>query len=77
MSLVQAVPLKVTLALPAKGLLSLAASGVHDPPRIRRGERAEVPPVRAHRLDDHEVLVRALDRVDLHGLEQVGAASRS
>src|SRR5450755_2702949 len=34
MSLVQTLPsLKVTLALPANGLLSLAASGVHEPAR--------------------------------------------
>jgi len=33
MSFVHAAPLKVTLDFPAKGLLSLAASGVHEPSR--------------------------------------------
>src|ERR1035437_6372282 len=35
------------------------------------GIRAEVPPVGADRLDDHEVLVLSLERVDLNSLEQV------
>ena len=35
------------------------------------GERAEVSSVGADRLDDHQVLVRSLDLVDLHRLEQV------
>ena len=69
MSLVQVAPL---LALPAKGLLSLAA--LRRPRTAQAGgrERAEVAPVRAHRLDDHQVLVLALDLVDLDRLEQVG-----
>lgn len=37
--------LKVTLALPAKGLLSFAASGVQDPPRlVAVNERKYLPP---------------------------------
>ena len=34
-------------------------------------ERAEVPPLGADSLDDHEVLVLAADVVDLDGLEEV------
>ena len=57
MSLVQALPsLKVTLALPAKGLLSVAASGVHEPARSVAVKDRKYLALRAHRLDDHEVL---------------------
>ena len=33
-------------------------------------EGAKVPPAAANRLDDHEVLVLALDGVDLNGFEE-------
>jgi hypothetical protein len=36
-----------------------------------RGQRAEVATLGSHSLNDHEVLVLALEGVDLHGLEEV------
>ncbi|CAM5664920.1 hypothetical protein SGRIM128S_07344 [Streptomyces griseomycini] len=60
-----------TVGLAGEGIA--LGRGLGRPGAVQAGgrERAEVPALRADRLDDHEVAVLALQLVDLRGFEQV------